>query len=272
MDKKELESANLKLVKRYKNRGGSEILAQIIKLNEPYIYGVSKKFTPFGVSGEDLYQAGVEGVLKAIRSFDATREDANATAAIRQWIKAVIYKQYEDLTQQVHVGGRTERRVKSGYTKAYYALKRELGREPTDQEIAKKLGVSAAELSKIKSVNTFSGNKPVISKDGNEEEEFFNLIGYKDQEDPEELTYLKSLEQKIKDIVFDYYEQTQNARSAKYLLGILNIITGEQSSSEVAREMGVSRQAISLQLKNVRTALADSELGRELLDLNPSFT
>ena len=72
---------NLELLSRYRagDRAAGEALAE---LNAPLVYKIAGKFTGRGVDIEELVETGNIGLVKAINTFDFSRECAFSTYAV----------------------------------------------------------------------------------------------------------------------------------------------------------------------------------------------
>ena len=83
MDVKSAErrAENLRLLTEYKN-GDESAVGELMKLNSGLVAGVAAGFSGRGVETEDLIQIGSIGMLKAVRSFDLSRNTAFSTYAV----------------------------------------------------------------------------------------------------------------------------------------------------------------------------------------------
>ena len=93
---------------------------------------------------EDLMQVGYVGLLKAINNFDPAAVGSLATYA-RPCISGEIKRHFRDKRWQVHVKRPVQELVLEVRT-ATGQLTQELGRTPTDSDLARHLGVSGDDL------------------------------------------------------------------------------------------------------------------------------
>jgi RNA polymerase sigma-B factor len=93
---------------------------------------------------EDLMQVGYVGLLKAINNFDPARGFTLATYA-GPCITGEIKKHFRDKSWHVHVERRMQERVLE-VRQATHLLTQELGRMPTDSELASNLGIGDAAI------------------------------------------------------------------------------------------------------------------------------
>jgi RNA polymerase primary sigma factor len=123
------------------HRRASAIMASIdaakqemVKANLRLVMSIAKRYRGRGMSFDDLVQEGNLGLLKAVGRYDhtkGTRFSTYATWWVRQSIIRGIYDKTTTIRLPVHF---TE--MKNLFFKVFYELHRQLGREPTLQEIA----------------------------------------------------------------------------------------------------------------------------------------
>ncbi len=93
---------------------------------------------------EDLMQAGYVGLLKAINNFDPALGQ-NLAAYAQPCVSGEIKRHFRDKRWQIHVK-RSAQELLLQVRRARGDLAQELGRSPTDQELADHLGVSLDDL------------------------------------------------------------------------------------------------------------------------------
>ena len=134
--------ATLTLITRAQT-GDNDAAEQLIRENSGLIWSVVKKFSKRGYELDDLYQIGAIGLLKCIRKFDSTFEVKFSTYAIPMIIGEIKRFLRDDGMIKV------SRPMKELATKARYTtemLTAKLGRQPTINELAEELQVSAEDL------------------------------------------------------------------------------------------------------------------------------
>ena len=117
---------------------------QLILKELPQVSTIARRIgerLPLHVCLEDLVQAGVIGLIDAVRSYDATKEvPFPAYAKFR--IRGAILDSLRDLDWGSRLLRRNGRRIEE----AIRELSLQLGRQPEDEEIAAKLGTSIDKL------------------------------------------------------------------------------------------------------------------------------
>lgn len=99
---------------------------------------------PSSVDIDDLFHAGILGLIQAIDHFDPSRESRLATYATFR-IKGAVLSELRSRD----VISRTNRRKVRAYDEARERLAHELGRDPEDAEIARAMGIGVNELDAI---------------------------------------------------------------------------------------------------------------------------
>ncbi len=116
---------------------------EFIKNNLGLVHSICKRFSGRGIEYDDLYQAGCIGLIKATDAFDETRGFLFSTYAVPV-IMGEVRRLFRD-------GGavKVSRSIKELYlkiTKQKQILEQSLNREPTINELAESLEVSAEDV------------------------------------------------------------------------------------------------------------------------------
>ena len=120
--------------------GDQEARTKMIESNLRLVVAIAKKYVNRGLSFSDLIAEGNLGLIRAVEKFDYRRGFKFSTYAswwIRQFIERSFVNQLNTIRLPVHV---TE--VVNQYKRRSAALSRELERDPTIEEIAKKMNMS----------------------------------------------------------------------------------------------------------------------------------
>ena len=136
-----------------KMKKGDPIAKNIfIEANLKLVVSIAKKYTGYGLSFLDLIQEGNIGLIEAAQKYDISigyRFSTYATYWIRQSILRAIADKSRNVRLPVHIHD-----IVYKYQKTCVQLQRQYNREPTIEEIAKAMGKSIPEVTKIIKLQT----------------------------------------------------------------------------------------------------------------------
>ena len=126
-------------------QGSHKALEALTKANLRFVVSVAKQYQNQGLSLADLINEGNIGLIKAAKRFDETRGFKFISYAV-WWIRQAILQALAEQSRIVRLPlNRVGTLHKIG--KASSSLEQDLGRIPSPDEIAKKLDLSAGEVS-----------------------------------------------------------------------------------------------------------------------------
>ena len=125
--------------------GDQEALEKLTKANLRFVVSVAKQYQNQGLSLADLINEGNIGLIKAAKRFDETRGFKFISYAV-WWIRQAILQALAEQSRIVRLPlNRVGTLHKIGKVSA--ALEQELGRDPSADEIAHQLSLTAGEVS-----------------------------------------------------------------------------------------------------------------------------
>jgi RNA polymerase primary sigma factor len=135
--------------------------ARLIEKNLRLVVSVAKSYRGMDMPFEDLTQEGNIGLMKAADRFDPEMGHRFSTYAT-WWIKQAILRAIEDKGHAIRLPAHTRYKARKA-VRTRNELRAQLGREPTDEEIAERLGWTAREVRALTGLllDVFSLDRPV---------------------------------------------------------------------------------------------------------------
>jgi RNA polymerase primary sigma factor len=132
-----------KLGKRIQ-KGDKEALKKLIEANLRFVVSYVKKYKGMGMGMFDLINEGNLGLIEAAKRFDPNRNVKFISYAV-WWIRQAIIHALTRSSRAYHVPQKLSDKI-SEMKRKQSQLKTELGREPTREEIAKRMGIAVDEV------------------------------------------------------------------------------------------------------------------------------
>jgi RNA polymerase primary sigma factor len=146
--------------------GDTRARALLIERNLRLVVSVAKRYRGMGLPFEDLIQEGNLGLMKAAQRFDPEMGHRFSTYAT-WWIKQAIVRAVDDKGRAIRLPMHTGEKARKA-TRTRNELAAQLGREPTDEEVAERLGWTVGEVRVAIELraDVVSLDRPVSSEDG----------------------------------------------------------------------------------------------------------
>ncbi len=220
----------------------ARIVAQHMKLARR----IARRYANRGEPVEDLEQAALVGLVKAINGYDPLR-GRDFLAYARPMMNGEVKRHFRDLTWAVRV----PRKVQEGRAElgqAVAALSQRMGRPPTAEELAAELRLSEADLADLREASAA-----------------YNALSLSTPAGPDEARTLADTLGAVDDAL-DAVEDREslhpllNALPPRELRLLLLRFFGNQTQAEIAAELGVSQMQVSRLLAATLSRLRTSML------------
>jgi RNA polymerase primary sigma factor len=122
---------------RKAQRGDPKAAERLVTANLRFVISYVKKYQGHGLDLSELVAIGNEGLLKAVKKFDPDQGVKFISYAV-WWVRQAVLKALAEQTRSVRIPlNQNSQLIRMSRTETY--LTQEMGREPTDDEIARAL-------------------------------------------------------------------------------------------------------------------------------------
>ena len=226
----------VELAKRIE-QGDQEAKDRLINSNLRLVVSIAKKYQAAELTLLDLIQEGILGLIRAAEKFDWRRGFKFSTYAtwwIRQSVERGIANKARQIRVPVHILQR-EHKIQ----RAERSLAIELGRRPTDEELAQATGLPLEQVQDARQAAraVTSLDRPVGEQDDTTLGDLFES----EEGTPEELVEVSLREDTVRRAVAELPDPERKVVKLRYGL---NGQSSPKSVEEVVRQLGMSRHDV----------------------------
>lgn len=246
-------------------KGDKAARDHMISANLRLVVKIAMDYKDFGLPLLDLISEGNIGLVKAVERFDPDKGGKLSTYAawwIKQSIKRSLANQSKTIRLPVHLVDKISKMRKTAM-----ALTEELGREPTDEEIAIELQVPTSKVAHLKSVSVRPASLDAPIGEDSDSTTFGEIVSDENAASPFEQLRDNSQNSTLRALVDSL--DPREAEIIRYRFGLDG--RDELTLEEVGAKFRVTRERVrqlqNLALSKMRKALSEEETQRTGEDL-----
>lgn len=218
-------------------REGSEAREHLITANSRLVISIAKRYIGLGLPFIDLIQEGNIGLMRAVKKFDYRRGHKFSTFAtwwIRQAVTRAISNNGRTIRVPVQMGSQI-----SKMNQVKYNLMQDLGREPTENEVAAEMQLSPAKIQDLEkaAMHPLSLEAPLHQ---DEEGTFGDIIPDNDSNAPDLLAFNNLSRDHIQAVLRELPPKEERILRLRFGLKDGKV----RSLAEIGREIGVTRERV----------------------------
>ncbi|MBI5690580.1 MAG: RNA polymerase sigma factor RpoD/SigA [Verrucomicrobia bacterium] len=244
------------LAKRIR-RGDKAARDHMISANLRLVVKIAMDYKDFGLPLLELISEGKIGLVKAVERFDPRKGGKLSTYAawwIKQSIKRALANQSKTIRLPVHLVDKISKMRRTAMI-----LTEQLGREPTDEELAIELQIPTSKVAHLKSVSVRPASLDAPVGDESDSATFGEIVGDENALSPFEGLHEKNLNSDLSAMV-----NSLDAREAEIIKLRFGLEGREELTlEEVGKRFRVTRERIRqleyLALNKMRKAMSRNE-------------
>lgn len=220
-------------------RGDEKARQKLIESNMRLVINIAKSYRSRSIPLEDLIQEGAIGLMQAAERFDPDKGFRFSTYATH-WIRQAIGRAIDNKSKAIRLPAHVSQSLRK-IERERLRLARELGKDPTNDQLAAALGISAKKLQVL-----FQSSQDLLSLDmsvgDGQGTTLGGLIRDNRAEDAEDKMVNSEVVAELSRILLELNEREQTVMRLRFRFDEMSGDAVEQD--EIARELQLSRERV----------------------------
>ena len=242
----------------------SQVKNVFVQHNLKLVVAIAKDFRNMGIAFQDLIQEGNIGLIRAVEKFEYQRGHKFSTYAV-WWIRQALIRAIQNHSRTIRIPSHVHDTLLK-YYRAYNALEKKLGRDPTTLEISKHMGIEEERAEQLQRMV----REPVsLEKDvpGTDSKKVKDIVADQNPVSPVNELDHSRLEMASDDSIGELCERERNI--LRWRFGLKG--EREHTLEEIGGKLGLSRERVRQLEARALSKLRNSEFSERLeaFVLNP---
>lgn len=225
-------------------KGDKKAREHMIKANLRLVVKIAHDYEGLGLPLLDLINEGNIGLMKAVERFDPAKGGKLSTYGawwIKQSIKRALANQSKTIRLPVHLVDKISKMRRTAMR-----LQEELGREPTDEELADELQTSASRVAAMRTAAIRPASLDAPISDDEDSNNYSEIVADENASDPYAQLEDKTVSSMLEEMVTKL--DPREATILRYRFGLDG--GNEKTLEEVGEKFGVTRERVR-QIQNI---------------------